>query len=47
MQTVLTTPIEAIESNAYRRVAKGLRNPRRVRDPALRIPFLTLSIVLP
>jgi hypothetical protein len=27
-------------------VAKGLRNPRRVRDAQLRIAFLTLSIVL-
>lgn len=46
-QTVFRTPIEAFENNAYTRVAKGLRNPRRVRDAALRIPFLTLSIVLP
>src|SRR4030095_6795165 len=45
-QTVLRVPIEAHESSAYRRVAKGFRNPRRVRDQLLRIPFLTLSIVL-
>jgi hypothetical protein len=45
-QTILKTPIEAHESNAYQRVANGLRNPRRVRDALLRIPFLTLSIVL-
>jgi hypothetical protein len=45
-QTVLKEPIETYENNAYRRVAKGLRNPRRVRDVLLRIPFLTLSIVL-
>lgn len=45
-QTVLRAPIEAHETSAYQRVAKGLRNPRRVRDRLLRIPFLTLSIVL-
>lgn len=45
-QTIFKVPIEASESNAYRRVAKGLRNPRRVRDALLRISFLTLSIVL-
>ena len=45
-QTVLKVPIEAYENNAYHRVAKGLRNPRRVRDALLRMSFLTLSIVL-
>lgn len=45
-QTVFKVPIEAYEHNAYRRVAKGLRNPRRVRDVPLRISFLTLSLVL-
>jgi hypothetical protein len=45
-QTVLRVPIEAYENNAYHRVARGLRNPRRVRDALLRISFLTLSIVL-
>lgn len=45
-QTVFKVSIEASENNAYRRVAKGLRNPRRVRDALLRISFLTLSIVL-
>ena len=39
-------PIEAYENDAYRRVAKGLRNPRRIRDALLRISFLTLSFVL-
>lgn len=39
-------PIEFSEAEAYRRVAKGLRNPRRVRDAQLRIAFLTLSLVL-
>ena len=45
-QTVFKEPIEASETNAYRRVAKGLRNPRRVRDAPLRIAFLTLSVVM-
>jgi hypothetical protein len=45
-QTIFKVPIEAYENNAYRRVAKGLRNPRRVRDALLRISFLTLAIVL-
>lgn len=45
-QTIFKVPIEAYENSAYRRVAKGLRNPRRVRDALLRISFLTLSIVL-
>jgi hypothetical protein len=45
-QTVFREPIEAYETNAYRRVANGLRNPRRLRDAPLRISFLTLSVVL-
>ena len=45
-QTIFKVPIEVYESDAYRRVAKGLRNPRRVRDALLRISFLTLSLVL-
>jgi hypothetical protein len=45
-RTVFKAPIEASENEAYRRVAKGLRNPRRVRDAQLRIAFLTLSILL-
>jgi hypothetical protein len=45
-QTLFKVPIEAYEIDAYRRVAKGFRNPRRVRDALLRISFLTLSIVL-
>lgn len=45
-QTVFKVPIEAYENSAYRRVAKGFRNPRRVRDALLRISFLTLSLVL-
>jgi hypothetical protein len=45
-QTIFKVPIEAYENNAYQRVAKGFRNPRRVRDALLRISFLTLSLVL-
>jgi hypothetical protein len=45
-QTIFKVPIEAYENDAYRRVAKGLRNPRRVRDAQLRIAFLTLCVVL-
>jgi len=45
-QTIFKVPIEAYENDAYRRVAKGLRNPRRVRDVQLRIAFLTLCVVL-
>ena len=45
-QTIFKVPIETSEANAYRRVAKGLRNPRRLRDALLRTLFLTLSLVL-
>ena len=45
-QTIFKESIEAYENDAYRRVAKGFRNPRRIRDARLRISFLTLSLVL-
>jgi hypothetical protein len=45
-QTVFKVSIEAYEMAAYRRVAKGLRNPRWLRDAPLRTSFLTLSILL-
>jgi hypothetical protein len=45
-QTVFKVSIEAIEAAAYRRVAKGLRNPRRLRDAPLRVSFLTFSLLL-
>jgi hypothetical protein len=45
-QTIFKVPVEAYENEAYRRVAKGIRNPRRIRDALLRISFLTLSLVL-
>jgi hypothetical protein len=45
-QTVFKVSIEAAENNAYARVAKGLRNPRRLRDAQLRVSFLTLSVLM-
>src|ERR1043166_1529569 len=45
-QTVFKVPVEVYEKGAYLRVAQRLRNPRRLRDAPLRIPFLTLSAVL-
>ena len=45
-QTIFKEPIEAYEMAAYRRVARGFRNPRRVRDLLLRVSFLTLCLVL-
>ena len=45
-RTLFKTSIDVAEAEAYRRVAKGLRNPRRIRDAQLRIAFLTLSIFL-
>ena len=45
-RTVFKVSIEASEAAAYQRLARGLRNPRRVRDTQLRIAFLTLSGVL-
>jgi hypothetical protein len=45
-QTIFKVPIELHEAAAYRRVAKGLRNPRQIRDALLRISFLTLSLLL-
>ena len=46
-QTIFRVPVESYEASAYQRVAKGMRNPRQIRDTLLRIPFLTLSLVLP
>ena len=45
-RTIFKVSIEASEAAAYQRVAKGVRNPRRIRDAQLRIAFLTLSVVL-
>lgn len=46
LQTLFRESIEAHENSAYRRVANGVRNPRRVRDALLRISFLTFAVVL-
>ena len=46
MQTLFRESIEAYENSAYKRVLKGIKNPRRVRDALLRIAFLTLALVL-
>jgi len=45
-QTIFKVPIEVYEADAYRRLTRGQRNPRRVRDALLRISFLTLSVLL-
>src|SRR6187397_569401 len=45
-RTMFEVSIDASETQAYRRVAKGLRNPRRIRDAQLRIAFLTLSVLM-
>jgi hypothetical protein len=45
-QTIFKVPVETYENSAYQRVARRVRNPRRLRDAPLRMPFLTLSIVL-
>lgn len=46
LQTVFKESVDLSESEAFRRVAKGVRNPRRIRDAQLRISFLTLSVML-
>jgi hypothetical protein len=45
-RTIFKTSIETSEAEAYRRVAKGLRNPRRIRDAQIRISFLTISFLI-
>src|SRR2546427_2309821 len=37
-QTILKVPVDAYENSAYGRVARGLGNPRRLRDAMLRLP---------
>jgi hypothetical protein len=44
-QSIFRDSIEWHESSAYRRVARGLRNPRRLRDAGLRLSFLSLSVL--
>ncbi len=46
-QTLFKVPIETYENNAFRRVANGLRNPRRTRDLLLRTSFLSLVLCYP
>jgi hypothetical protein len=45
-QTIFKESIKSAENYAYARVAKGLRNPRRLRDAPLRISFLTMSVLM-
>jgi hypothetical protein len=45
-RTLFKSSIELAEADAYRRVGKGFRNPRRLRDAQLRIAFLSLSLIL-
>lgn len=45
-RTILRESVEAAENEAYRRAARGLRNPRRIRDSELRVAFLSLTIIL-
>jgi len=45
-RTIFKTSIDVSEAAAYRRVAKGIRIPRRIRDAQLRTVFLALSIIL-
>ena len=44
-KTIFKVSIEEYENSAFRRVAKGLRNPRRVRDAPLRMSFLMLAVL--
>ncbi|MGE4163917.1 MAG: hypothetical protein AB7G23_19495 [Vicinamibacterales bacterium] len=45
-QTLFRVSVDSYEGDAYRRLQKGLRNPRRLRDAPLRVAFLTLSVML-
>jgi hypothetical protein len=45
-RTLFRSSIDVAEAEAFHRIAKGLRNPRRIRDVQLRIAFLTLTIFL-
>jgi hypothetical protein len=44
-KTIFKVSIEEYETSAFGRVAKGLRNPRRLRDAPLRMSFLMLAVV--
>jgi hypothetical protein len=45
-QTVFKESIKSAETSAYARVAKGLRNPRRLRDAPLRVSFLMMLVLV-
>lgn len=45
-RTLFRESVDAREADAYRRVTKGMVNPRGLRDEQLRISFLTLSVLL-
>lgn len=45
-RTIFRVSVDASEMQAYQRVAKGVRNPRRMRDVQLRLAFLFISVVL-
>lgn len=45
-RTLFNQSVDLSELQAYRRVTKGLRNPRRLRDAQLRIAFLSVSVLL-
>jgi hypothetical protein len=45
-RTLFNVSIDTSEAQAYQRVAKGLRNVRRIRDAQLRIAFLSVSVLL-
>jgi hypothetical protein len=44
VQTLFRESIEAYENSAFRRVASGKKNPRRVRDALLRVSFLAMTL---
>lgn len=45
-RTLFKESVDAVEQAAYQRVARGLANPRRIRDAQLRIAFLALTFLL-
>ena len=45
-RTIFRMSVDAAEEQAYRRVKKGMCNPRRLRDARLRLSFLGLSVLL-
>lgn len=45
-RTIFRESVDAAEAESYRRVARGVMNPRRLRDAQLRVAFLTFSLIL-